>query len=649
MFVNRVLAKKLFAIIYSGLFFLLWGFSTIFYQYPLTKVFYAFITILIIACGFILKKIILGFSIELKKEVLSIILFISIIYGVMSTAGVYELFFTKRDGYVIIAISNILCFLSFISLAFALISNLNVKLVNIFSEVYDKLRGNIYFFFLVLAIVALSFDSCQTQIKWDGMIYFNHTMNSDMYSLSSIGVVGHLTQGYALIVSIARLVLVNSGLTILAVNICLLLYSTVCFYRLIIGIFPKIKRATAVLLTGIYAFSPFLLGMVNYYSPDYMFTCLLIPLVYYSFRKNWGIFSIISFFFVFSKEPAVFAYFGICLGVLIIDYIETKSIKKIISSAKYYYMLAIGLLWGLMYFFLGAWVSSNSGENAFKPGGQYIIDKLKVMYVLNNNWIFVLLAITGLFVAQKKIIRFLIPVICGTMLFTGMSVAFVTMNHPRYAAISTPVLLLCGVICWGDYLTRHKKEILLILCATIASIIMIISCFVTIDPLSKSVFKTINIGNATLITTGSEKVGDFIVYNKQALWLERVVNEAIEYGLKNNASIVFPGNEGAFYSYDGMVETSVINDNGITVSEEFWNVKRKERNGVYSYGKQIKGLEIQRVDTISILPKGKYCYIQQPTDNSGLYDEIMENNLEFEERYFSYRGWIGKAVLFEIN
>ena len=647
---NKDFAEKLFAILYSGFFFLLWGLSTIFYRYPLTKVFYAFIAILIITSGFVLKKIILGFSIELKSEILSILLFIIFAYGILATFGVHELFNVKRDGYVIIAISNILGFLSIIRLTITLLSDLNVKRENVFAEAYKKFRENVCFIVLSIAIIALCFDSCQSQIKWDGMIYFNHTMNADMYSLSSLGIVGHLTHGYALVVSLARLLLLNSELTMLYVNICLLLYSSLCFYRLLNGIIPGIRKITAVLLTSLYAFSPFLLGMVNYFSPDYMFTCLLIPLVYYAFRKKWGIFSIVSFFFVFTKEPAIFAYFGICVGILIIDFVENKSVKKIFLSAKYYYMLFIGLLWGLMYMILGAWVSSNSGQNAFEPSGQYIVDKLKVMYVLNNNWILLLLAITGLFVAQKSIRRFLIPVILGTVLFTGMSVAFVTMNHPRYASISTPALILCAVLCWGDYLTRHKKNILLIVCAISVSLIMFISCFVTIDPLSKRIFQTIDIGNATMITTGSEKVGDNIVYNKQALWLEKVVNEAIEYGLDNDVTIIFPGNGGSFYSFDGMVEVYITNDMGLYISEEFWDVKSKRRNGVLiSSRKQMEELKICRIESIDSLMDGKYCYVQQPTDDSYLYDEILDGALEIEEQSFSFRGWVVKAVLFEVN
>ena len=46
---------------------------------------------------------------------------------------------------------------------------------------------------------------------------------------------------------------------------------------------------------------------------------------------------------------------------------------------------------------------------------------------------------------------------------------------------------------------------------------------------------------------------------------------------------------------------------------------------------------------------GKYCYVQQPTDDSYLYDEILDGALEIEEQSFSFRGWVVKAVLFEVN
>lgn len=646
---SRTFAIKLYAILYSNLFILLWGFSTIFYRHPLTKVFYLFVTILIVLGGFVLKKIILDFTVELRKQILSILVFIALLYGILSTFGLFELFSEKREGYILIAISNIACIFSIVIQVYALNLNLNIKSSDILARIYKTVRDNFCFILLLLVIIALSFDSCQSQIKWDGMIYFNQAMNADMYSLSSLGIVGHLTHGYALIVSITRLLLLNSGMTMLAVNICLLIYSSICFYRLIVEVFSDIRRTVATLLTSVYAFSPFLMGMVNYYSPDYMFTCLLIPIVYYALRKKWGIFSFISFFFVFTKEPAIVAFFGICVGILIIDYIENKNVKMILLSAKYYYMLSVGLLWGLMYMFLGAWVASNSDENAFEPSLQYIIDKLKVMYVLNNNWIFVLLTIIGLFIARKSIRKFLIPVIVGTVFFTGISVAFVTMNHPRYAAISTPALILCAIICWGDYLIRHKKLIILIISSTFLSLVMLISCFITIDPISRRVFNSVNIGKTSMITSGNEKVGDNIVYNKQALWLEKVVNEAIEYGLDNDATIIFPGNEGSFYSYDGMVEVSITDEMGFDFSEEFWDVKNKRRNGVLISRKQMEELKIYRIESIDSLRNGKYCYVQQPTDDSCLYEEIKDSASEIEEQSISYRGWVVKAVLFEVN
>lgn len=648
-FVEKYFFKKLFLIGYWGLFVLLWGLSTVFPRFSIAKPLYIIVLFVILLVGFYIRKIVREFDPSLKKQVFGVSLIIVIIFGIMGTLGTYELFVKRREGYVLISVSNVLCCLLFFIQVKTLYNDLDLKIKKIYIKLKNALFNHRCFVLLCIITTFLSFDTCWNQIKWDGMIYYNHSMNADLYSISSLGIVGHLTQSYAFLVSVARLVLCGSNLTLLFINICLLLFSSFCFYKFLLEVLPGSNKVIYSLLTFVYVFSPFMLGMVNYYSPDYMFTCLLVPLMYYTYKEKWGIFYAVSILFVFTKEPAIFAYLGICLGLLILDFWSDKCFKRIFLSARYYYMLSIGILWGMLYLFLGSWVAGNTGSESFKPSSVYIFNKLKVMFVLNFNWFFVLLTVFGLFVTQKKLKKLLLPCLLGLLLFTGMSVSFVTMNHARYAAISTPILILCSVICWGDFLIRNKHIVILMIGSLVVSVSLLISCFYTFDPVSKTVFNTINVGSTDLITTGQEKVGDYIVYNKQALWLEEVIDKGIKVGLDKQAQIIFPNSSGSFYSFDGMIEYSGSNDLGIDVSEEYWDTKGQYRCGSQLHRKTMQKLNILRVDNLENLPSGKYCYIYQPTDDSGIYEEILLNADNVEDNTFSYRGWSAKAILFEIN
>ena len=362
--------------------------------------------------------------------------------------------------------------------------------------------------------------------------------------------------------------------------------------------------------------------------------------------------SVSAFFFVFTKEPAIIVYGAFCAGIVISDFIGDQGssvgerIRHLLGQCQYYLMLLIGMLWGITYLLIGGW---SGGVGEFEFDISFAVDKLKVLYILNFNWVIVTGIICGGIIwlynvrkgeAESKNIRlWILPLLLSMIAFTIFSIIFRTTNHARYSAAGPVILYLMGfyVIC-----RLVGSEVLKVGLLSIYAVLMLVSSYLTIDPVSLSVFKNMDIGSRTMITTGSPVIGDSMIYNKQMLYEEYAFNQALEYAIEREYKILIPTYGDSVYAFDGMMsETTEYAEYYET--EQYWDTEDNRRCAyendrtnpflIYEVKENFWNQNFTGEVDESV------CYIYSPTLGAEFLDGMQGEKPALRAKRFSYRGW----------
>lgn len=620
-----------------GCFYLSWCFATIFYKSNVFGVFHVIMTILsassYAAC---VNKVHKEKMLEEEQfKVLNLsILVISLLVSYDDIIGEY--------GNIYFIVADII----WIFVACCLLKKFGFSGFCSKREWLQNMRKHLGMVALLLVAVILAMEPFQMQFRWDGALYEQACSLMNIHSLSSLGAYGHLSQAYGSMYYLLWIIIKHTGSAMTIMNILLYLGSIVGFYALTRQVNTGKKKILLVVATAMYAFSPFLLGMVNYYSLDYAALCLFVWMVYFAYTRKWIFHFIAALCFTFTKEPSVVVYGAFCVGVVLVDWIKchkngfVSKICYIIQQYQYYLMLLVGMLWIVMYLLIGGW---SGGVGAFSLDFQYILDKLKVLYVLNFNWLMVLGIVIGIVIIlfeRKKIAglwEICVPVSFSLIMYTIFSAMFKTVNHARYAATIPSILYL--LVFWILVSVLRKGAIYIF---TLLGVLMLISSYRTVDPVSLLSFQRMNIGSETMITTGAPTIGDSMIYNKQMLRQEYALNQALEYALDKEYRIYMPMFHGLTYSFDGLMVEGVQQD-GLTVVTQFWDEEKNVRtayvnNKTVAFSLYEVSDELEALNNIDMAEKG--CYIYSDILGMELAERIIEKNPAIPSKEFCYDGWI---------
>lgn len=507
-------------------------------------------------------------------------------------------------------------------------------------RIRNVLHDNVQLIVLLIIVAVLCYDPNWRQFKWDGYLYYLWSDSLYITSLSNMAMYAHISQFHSLIILLFEYVFRDLALAMYMANVFLLLVGVVYFYKTIRLVSPGRSKMLYLIATSIFAFSPFYLGMVTYYSLDYTMMCIFPAVVYYLAKEKWIPFTVTAFFFCFTKEPAIIIYGLLCTGTVIIDLMSGKKrIRDLLQTIHYYYMMLPGILWLATLAILGIW---SGGESSVGFEADYTIEKLKTLYVLNFSWIFVIIIGLGIVIGLTlikyvqvdwKLAFLLIFVLVG---FTLFSIVFRTANHPRYSdAVPCCLYILVAVIILG--IPNNKLMSYSILSALF--VVMLVSSFLTIDPVSLRAFDTIYVGKTMMIKTAS-LFGDGSIYNRQALWMEKPYSEAIKDSLNDDTRIVVLTYENAIYDIDGMTEQLVV-DNDHCTTTHFWDEGRGIRQPIKD--DRSKSFEITFVGDINkvtdLFEEGETVSIIYPNylnveDYIGLNENVQ--NVSIQE--YQYRG-----------
>lgn len=520
----------------------------------------------------------------------------------------------------------------------------------------DTVKRNWPLLILLAICLVLAIEPGKLQFKWDGALYEQACREMNIHSLSSLGAYGHLGQGYGVLYCLVYAVIGNTGFAMAILNILMYLGSIVAFYGIIKWLGKDLSDMTACLLTAIYAFSPYTLGMVNYYSLDYAMLCIGVIMIYFAFRKKWLLHFAVALLFCFTKEPVIMAYGFLCIGFVVVNWFTdcpkgtdfAGRLHRMMEHKEYYLMLTAGVLWVVTYLQIGAW---SAGNGAFALDMEYVGEKMKVLYLLNFSWILTALAVVGAVTALVKADRSLIKndiiLILSTFGFTLISVAFATVNHARYAGVAPVILSVMAVMA---LLALFRERALQIVAALLA-VLMLISSYATIDPVSRALFEKMDTGAGSMITTGSPTPGDSMIYNKQMLGMENALGEAIGYAIENNYQIFLPTYNDNAYAFDGMM-ISGEKAGDCRLVRQYWNQRTKLRTA-YESNDTIAFETYQllnETDFTALKQQDQYagmCYIYADILGKEQAEIIKKSHDITAEKEFTYRGWKIYLVVFE--
>lgn len=646
------------AVFFSGMLtitmgYLTWCLFTISYRTLLFKGLAFFFTILTMGLYIgmvILSGIYIGQQ-TVAKQLMHIALLGGVTFGILSISNCRALLLQKKYMEITIEILWIVVQLGgylYLRSRFSAIARKNKSLKWWFERKW--------LFILLIITLCLIYDPDATQFKWDGLLYYRTCNDLNVGSISSLAIYGHIAQTYGMLNGIVNRVLKDTAAAMMFVNCSMTMISICAFYGVIKIVIQGRKDWMYAGFAAMYAWSPFVLGMMHYHNLDYLCQCLFPLVLLFLYKEEWVYFVLASLMFCFTKEPAIIVYGAMCAGIVLSDWIKASGdafsirVKKMVVQKKYYLMILPAVLWLSTYIMLGPW---SAGEGGFVVEWEYIAEKLKVLYVLNFNWIYSVIVVLGIiyliYCRMWSKLLLILPVLSSQAAFTCFNCLFRTVNHPRYVDTNQVALYIMAVVLICCCNVRAGQ-----IFSYVMAILLLISSFCTIDPITKICFPIYNIGSTQMVATMEEGIplGDGMIYNRQMLGLERVINMALADAFETGDAVLFPTVENNAYFFDGMAKVGTI-ESGYYAEQEYWDSQKKKRSPLltdktetfwaYQLTEQVDFGELEK--EIS----GEINYIYLPFVGERYAEEIIQRYNVLSEQEYEYRGWILRRICFKFG
>lgn len=450
---------------------------------------------------------------------------------------------------------------------------------------------------LVLVIATLlrvfSLDAMQ---RWDAGEYYialYDAVQSFQFSLAQFladfQLCSHPTLAYAFIYSIGEFAFHGQVIGVMLVNLVLTIIALGCVYAIIRKLFYGVSNTMAAVYTLIISVTPLFLGTFGYVNLDYALALFTIYAICgYLYQKN-----ILLLFscccMVQTKETGLILVAGLFAGICfekLIRFRNKRFIHVILTSVSVY---AVGIALIIQCVFMkmiggvSNWATpnehsasifrwSNNGSNCFGFNLDYIVTKCKQYFIFNFNWIFSGLIIVGILfiivsVARKRKVHIpheFIMILTTLFAFWLFSCFYITAMLDRYNVISC--LLWCFFALWcvhtmGNVAVAQntqsddkKIEVLEAACTSVGgrrsnliltlkivkclacaciTTVLLIQSYVTIDPVTKSLFQVKSTGTSEIVYAGSSNrvipiMNDYMVYNNQYTFLDRAIDAMLQ-------------------------------------------------------------------------------------------------------------------------
>ena len=504
-----------------------------------------------------------------SNQMIVVVLFFGMVWGF----GIINKLAHKNNKDIIL-IGAIAFLLSFIFLFKQLFNT--VKSINYIKQ----LKYNIVLVIIIVVFFVFAYETI-FEIPWHDAEYyycwdikqiaywFDYTWNDiGHYTLAL-----HPTLGYAMIALLAELIHSQSAIVLHTFNITLAIISAVSLYRILELIYPSKKRSTKALLTGIYLFSPWLLGIIGFINIDVPSVYFFVILISCFLHKKRLLEVVFCFLFVFTKEPSIVYYAFLCVGILISDYLlnkkENKSGNSIVNFGKFFFeelikyipeiLVAVSWLFCFLVRFSSSWgavqgdIFNNEDKmHCFGFTTDNLVMKTKGVLLINFNWIFVIIIIIAIIkciVCKLKgininennnvIIIYYRSILYFTFIgFTLFNLLYIDLDHPRYNAIGAVILILIGI----DLINYVIKEKVVRFISLVIALLMLTQSMVTIDPVTRNIYPKVE-------SFGSNTMVNYLlfVYNREYSYYFNAIEEVlIQSNYDGDEDIVLCGLPGPF-------------------------------------------------------------------------------------------------------
>lgn len=498
-------------------------------------------------------------------------------------------------------------------------------------------------------------------------------------NLAPLQMAGHLTIGYTIFCDIGLLLFGTIGIKF--IHLVLASITIFCFFYIVCYFFPSYPDIFKYIGVAIFSFSPLFLGILHGINSDFPMVCFFVWFVCCDCYDKKVLKNFCAFLLCFSKEVGV-----VVLGMYILGDFICFLLKKNISFFKkiklyfltYRWTSGIAIIFFLFLLIYGGsgWgenaknsistILTNNAENKILFNLDFIIYKLKEMFLLNFSWMASLLFFAGTIkfiyrILKKENLDFnlqkkgLLPIILSGVGFLMFNFLFFTYPHYRYLQLFNFYFSL-GIIACIHWIV--SKRILQICIALLFSTCFFIQSFYTLDPVSKKVFPTINVGKRDIVTTKkyisknqqlltakedsdvySQVFFDSTLNNKDQLGFEKVTEKALEkIQYDGKQKLIFPSLYGNSLDYTLLAMFGRENQNTFYWDEKTKNITDNPDNI------KLEFLNIYEVINSDENTEKTFYYFKYPYSYE--YDE-EENLANFEvlsTKTVTYNGWTLKIL-----
>lgn len=561
---------------------------------------------------------------------------------------------------------------------------------------------------LVLAIaLAIGIDNYRIMPIWDNNIYLRSYFNAlpswdfSFGEIMSVKYAGHFSQAIIPFVMFSRWIGGNNGYYVFrTVMVVLQLLAAVAVYSTV-GKLCTENRITQTIVSIAIIVYPTCLPMQMISPDDFSFLFLVFMISGYVNRYRVIAFGS-ALLFLFSKEPSIVIYFGLCIGLLIEKNIVCRKLyaeKKL--KLKDVLLIALpAFSWLALYIcpsvirrmitgttqadtsivetmsentsflerlvdkIIGLGWKATSNTNTFALNRDFAIRMFKQTIGLNFMWLLIGIAFLCLLVAVIlrphslcELLADLWPLAFGVLFGVSFLCVYITYEWTRYHyTVNYLLLLICfALICRCIAVAGRVKTVSVV--SGVLAVMFLIESYYMFDPITFRVARRYNTGKGHFVSVEENKlyISDAIVNNHQGLeytlFMQRILNEC---GYTENDLMVFPmlSVGDSKYSHYGIY--------GYYTKCNYYNEETKKLYLFEDNGKQ--GKPINRVE---LFPNGTFGYIDAPADLKREYDrvfvidyysysdvfnvgETLKNNYDIINQFpVFYRSW--KCDVYEIS
>lgn len=385
---------------------------------------------------------------------------------------------------------------------------------------------------MVIVLWALSVEELFRGVKWDSGDYYKSLIGMSQLSFSPADVAqfknaGHLSYAFSLVYMIGYALVPDHLLGVRLVT--LLLYSITIFaFNYLVKNLIGLRSLSATAVTAVFACTPAILGPLHEINPEMLTLCSLVCLAAAFVSNNRPLQMLFALLFVFSKETNVLLLFCMFMGYAIYSiYIQNTSMPILARIVRFGTtktgLLQISVFYipctlFLVHYLLSdiSWGTHSGVEiapgvdtlNSFGINGAVFVGKLKQLYLLNFNWVIVLLILLLALIVllqHKKIPSLLNANTCKLFLmlaftyigFLATQIFYITYLFPRYTILNSFFMCLLLSLLLNDV---EITEALRIAPSAVIALLMLVQTFITVDPVTRLAFKNITVGETSIVT-----------------------------------------------------------------------------------------------------------------------------------------------------